>query len=1032
MRKQLICLVAVLFFCTEGFCEIDSGKAQFFGADDLHLGGGTMTSFQVSNGEHILVFNDGFDFVLGDNKLKSKEAVVWINSVVAEHRGSTNVDHKVTVYLQGKVTVSSGAGSKTSGLAISKPMVEGAESMVANFVVLGEIFATAKERIEEDPRTSQVYQNALLATGQIKPPAPPAEGKTVAAQEQQQGQLQEQQQPEQLQPGQQAQQQQPQGPKPGIFKRTFGKDKTTGQQKSSAKQAVPATPAVPLAPAPKFQYPVNISSATEEPIKITNENLTDGTSIATVMNRFYLWQKQDELGRLLEFQSDCAVIFYTRKTNEPNKSSDILPSDNMVKAIYFRGNIVMTESNRTIRADEVYYDFQKKQALVINANMRTFDPMRGIPIYVRADKLKQVAENKFAGNNVTVTSSEFYIPKISMTASEVYIADSTAVDQEAGKLDNHSYDVMAKNVKIKTDNRTVFWWPYLRTNLERSDMPLKSVQVSRDKTFGTSVESEWYLARVLGLREPPGVKSSLLMVDSYSKRGTGVGADISYQKDKYFGNINGYIIDDHGKDDLSRDRQGLVPPNSLRGMFNFQHRQFLPNHWQLTLETSYMSDENYLESFHRDKYFSGRGQETSAQLKWLNDNQAFAVLGRFRINNFADQLEDLPSAQYHLTGQSLFNDKFTLYSDNMAGRFRQRTGKDHDLTLPNEYFTFGSTRNELDMPLKFKTGNIVPYVAGTFGYDDRTGFDRATAIGSGTQFGEKEVFIGEAGVRASTQYWKNYNVRSKFWDINGIRHIVKPYVNAAVFSESTDLVKQRNNYTLGVLQRWQTKRGQGEKERILDWMRLNLEYTKVSDPSNLRRADRPLWNNPFTPLSTIAMPSVFNSDLGSTYRTFGLYGPQRDSINADYLWRLSDTTAILSDLNYDVQDNKIEQFNIGLSRLVWPNLSYYIGTRYMRSIEIDGDKGSNALTFAATYKISQRYTLTFAEQYDFKRDGRILTQVSLIRRYHRLYYGITYSIDETLDRRTIMFTIWPEGIGEMGMGKSRSLMGVDAPTDRNY
>lgn len=1025
MRKQLICLVAVLLFCTEGFCEIDSGKAQFFGADDLHLGGGTMSSFQVSSGEHILVFNDGFDFVLGDNKFKSKEAVVWINSVVAEHRGSTNVDHRVTVYLQGKVTVSSGAGSKTSGLVVEKPMVEGVESMVANFVVLGEIFATAKERIEEDPRTSQVYHNALLATGQIKPPA---EEKAVAAQEQQQGQLQEQQ-PGQQQQEQQQQEQQQQGPKPGIFKRTFGKGKTAGRQKSkpSAKQAAPA---VPLAPAPKFQYPVNISSATEEPIKITNENLTDGTSIATVMNRFYLWQKQDEGGRLLEFQADCAVIFYTRKTNEPNKSSDILPADNMVKAIYFRGNIVMTESNRTIRADEVYYNFQKKQALVINANMRTFDPMRGIPIYVRADKLKQIAENKFAGNNVTVTSSEFYVPKVSMTVSEIYIADSTAIDQEAGKLGNHSYDVMAKNVKMKVDNRTVFWWPYFRSNLEKPDMPLKRIQVSRDKTFGTSIESEWYLAKVLGLREPKGVNSTL-MVDTYSKRGTGVGADISYQRDKYFGNINGYIIDDHGKDDLSRDRQDLVPPNTLRGMLNFQHRHFLPNHWQLTLESSYMSDENYLESFHRAEYFAGRGQETSAHLKWLKDNQAFSVLGRWRINNFADQLEDLPSAQYHLTGQSLFNDKFTLYSDNIAGRFRQLTGKDHGLTIPNEYFTFGSTRNELDMPLKFKTGNIVPYVAGTFGYDDRTGFDRAMAIGSGTQFGEKEVFIGQAGVRASTQYWKNYNIHSKFWDINGIRHIVKPYANAAVFAESTDLVKQRNNYTLGVLQRWQTKRGQGEKERILDWMRLNLEYTKVSDPSNLRRADRPLWNNPFAPLSTIAMPSIFNSDLGTKYRTFGLYGPQRDSINADYIWRLSDTTAILSDLNYDVKDNKIEQFNIGLSRLVWPNLSYYIGTRYMRSIEIDGDKGSNAVTFAATYKINPRYTLTYATQYDFKRDGRILTQVSLIRRYHRLYYGITYGIDETLDRRTIMFTIWPEGIGEMGSG-SRSLAGVDAPTDRNY
>ncbi len=1019
MRKQLICLVAVLFFCTEGFCGIDSGKAQFFGADDLHLGGGTMTSFQVSNGEQILVFSDGFNFVLGDNQLKSKEAVVWINSVVSEHRGSTNVDHKVTVYLQGKVTVSSGSGSKTSGLAIEKPMVEGVESMVANFVVLGEIFATAKERIEEDPRTSQIYHNALLATGQIKPP--PEEKPAVA--EQQQGQPQLQIQPQPQQEEQQAQQQ-AQGQKPGILKKTFGKGNAARQQKP--KPAAKQTPAVPLAPAPKFQYPVNISSATEEPVKITNENLGDGTSVATVMNRFYLWQKQDESGRLLEFQADTAVIFYTRKSNEPNKTSDVLPSEGTVKAIYFRGNIVMTESNRTIRSDEVYYNFQKKQALVINANMRTFDPMRGIPIYVRADKLKQIAENKFAGNNVTVTSSEFYVPQVSMTASQIYIADSTAIDKEAGKLDNHSYDVMMKNVKMKVDDKTVFWWPYFRGDLEKPDMPLRSLQVSHDKTFGTSVETEWYLAKVLGLRQPKGVDSSLLL-DYYSKRGTGIGTDITYKKETYYGNINGYIINDHGTDDLSRDRQNIAPPQTLRGALNFQHRQFLPEHWQLTLESSYMSDENYLEAFHRDKFLTGIGQETSAQLKWLKDNQAFAVLGRWRINNFADQLEDLPSAQYHLTGQSLFDDKFTFYSDNMAGRFRMLTGKDHNLTIPDEYFTFGSTRNEIDMPMKFKTGNIVPYAAGTFGYDDRTGF--ATE-----DFDQQKVFIGEAGVRASTQYWKDYNIRSKFWDINGIRHIIKPYANAAVFGESSDsdAVNQKDTYTLGLLQRWQTKRGEGDKSRILDWMRLNLEYTKVSDNSEIRRADRPLRNNPFVPLSTILTPGIFNSDLGAKYRTFELFGPQRDSINADYIWRLSDTTAILSDLNYDVKDNAIEQFNIGLSRLIWPNISYYIGTRYMRSIEVNGEKGSDALTFAATYKINPRYTLAFAEQYDFKRDGRTLTQVSLIRRYHRLCYGITYSVDETLDRRTIMFTIWPEGIGEMGSGKMRSLGNVDAPMDRNY
>ena len=336
------------------------------------------------------------------------------------------------------------------------------------------------------------------------------------------------------------------------------------------------------------------------------------------------------------------------------------------------------------------------------------------------------------------------------------------------------------------------------------------------------------------------------------------------------------------------------------------------------------------------------------------------------------------------------------------------------------------------MPMKFARGNVVPFAAGIFGYDDRSGFDRNTAIGvAGSKPGDTKVFIGQAGVRASTQYWKHYNVHSTFWDLNGIRHIVKPYVNASVFAESSESVKQKDMVTLGVLQRWQTKRGVGDKSRILDWMRLNLEYTKVSDNSEVRRADRTLWNNPFVPLSTILAPGIFNSDLGSSYRSFELFGPQRDCVNADYIWRLSDTTAILSDFNYDVQDREFEQFNIGLSRMVWPKLSYYIGTRYNRSVNIDNEKGSNAFTFAMTYKLSPRYTLSFSHQYDFKRDGRIATQVSLIRRYHRLYYGFTYSVDESLDRRTIVLTIWPEGIGEIA-GGSGTLRGIDTPRERNY
>ena len=65
----------------------------------------------------------------------------------------------------------------------------------------------------------------------------------------------------------------------------------------------------------------------------------------------------------------------------------------------------------------------------------------------------------------------------------------------------------------------------------------------------------------------------------------------------------------------------------------------------------------------------------------------------------------------------------------------------------------------------------------------------------------QDVFIGEIGIRASMQYWKMFkNVRSKLWDIDGLRHIIKPYANAAVFSESDDVVKQKDIFSFGLLQ----------------------------------------------------------------------------------------------------------------------------------------------------------------------------------------------------------------------------------------
>jgi len=1000
---------------------IPQQKAQAFVGQDLHLAGPELISYQLSTGEHILVFTDGLSMSIGANQFSSDRAVIWLESLTTEFRGRAHIDYKATAYLQGSVSVKKAEGAKTTDLSQTK--VEEGRAMIVQFEVSGEVFVTADKREISDPRGLELYTKAIVSCRAI-----------------------------------------------GIDSRFV----------VEAEIPVPEVPAEkriekPVKPETKelrFKYPVNIAPVDEVAPKIEWD---EEKGIGTVVGRFYLWQKKDERGGLLELQADNAVIFSssfaagsslaTRLGEAPSRSrkesttdktedtenktklensasskvmenehsapadirnmhDDILASGAVI-AIYLSGNVVMTEGQRTIRADEVYYDFEGKKAIAVNAVMRNFDVSRGIPIYVRAEKLRQVAENKFAAENITLTSSEFYLPQISLNASEVIITDTTSIEEQEGKVSDRCYDAQMRDVRLKMYDRTIFYWPFVRSNLQRPDVPFKSVHASYDNTWGASLETRWYLARLLGLREPQGTESTLAL-DYYGNRGVGGGIEIEYERENYFGSLVGYVINDSGEDRLGRDssRKHLEPPQELRSRFRFQHRHFLPYNWQLTTELSYASDENFIEEYYRGEFNAGKEQETLVHLKRIEDNWGLSFLGKARINNFADELEELPSAEFHWTGQSLFGDRFTLYSDTQVSQLRQRIGNEHSIMIDEGMFAFASHRTELDMPVRMNSFKVVPFLAGTFGYDDRSGFSRSLVDGTSTgQFGEDNAWIGEAGVRVSPQpSWKVYpDVKSRLWDLNQLRHIVSPYLTAVGYIESDSVVEQRDTLNVGISQRLQTKRGTGDKARTVDWMRLDTAFTWVGDSESAGTtgADRFIWNKPMVPLRVLSAPAIFNGDLMAPLQRFEMFGPRRNYFSTDYIWRMSDTTAVLSDMYFDVQSGVVQQFNIGFSHLRWPNLSYYIGSRYLRRVQILGEEGSNAFTFAATYMLDPRYTIVFSQQYDFDYGANILSDISLIRRYHRMYWALTYSADESLDNHAIVFSIWPEGVPEMAIGPRR-------------
>ncbi|MHC4844046.1 MAG: LPS-assembly protein LptD, partial [Planctomycetota bacterium] len=855
-------------------------------------------------------------------------------------------------YLEG--SIKSKKPKKSLTTHITEVLFDKGDTAVVLFNVSGEVFITADKNEQQDPRSLPIYTRSQSA---------------VAVADKGQMTM-------------------PQEVYPDLPMELL--QEKPSPEKEKIAEIKPASPPKPF----QMKYPVSIAPAGE--VQPTFERspakTPEGFDIVTVIGRFYIWQKKDEKGGLLELQADNAVIYYISEEEDtqlkPFTDGSSLTEDS-IKGIYLAGNVVMTEGLRTIRADELYYDFQDRKALAVNANIRSYDVKRGVPIYVQASKLRQVAENQFAAEDITLTTSEFYKPQISLNASSVIITDTTSIDAQADKLSDRSFDADMRDVRMKYYDTTIFYWPHLRGNLLRPDIPIKSASIGNSKSWGTSLETQWYLSRLLGLREPEGT-DSLLALDYYSKRGPGAGIDIDYKGEDYFGEVQSYLIHDTGEDRLGRigSRKNVEPPQELRGRFSWRHRQFLPYNWQLTTGVSYLSDQNFLESFYRREFNKGLDQETYMHLKRIEDNWGLSFLAKARLNDFQDVLEELPSFEYHRVGESLFEDIFTLYSDTEISRLKQRIGNDNTIAIDENFYSFISHRMELDMPLRYETIKIVPYTAGTFGYDDRSGFTRSLVDGQNTgELGEDQVWIGELGIRAGTQFSKVYPyTESRLWDVKQLRHIIEPQVVAAIYEENASEVEQLDTLNFGISQRLQTKRGREGSERTVDWMRLDIDFTWVDDSISETDAgpgpDQFIWNKPFVPLRQMSAPEIMNGDLSQELQRFSVWGPKRNYFSADYIWRISDTTALLSDLYFDMLSSDVQQLDIGISRMRWPNLTYYIGSRYLRRVQVLDEKGSNSFVSAATYILDPRYTLVFSQQYDFDYGANVRSDITVIRRYH--------------------------------------------------
>jgi hypothetical protein len=531
--------------------------------------------------------------------------------------------------------------------------------------------------------------------------------------------------------------------------------------------------------------------------------------------------------------------------------------------------------------------------------------------------------------------------------------------------------------------------------VDTSETAIAGIRAGYSGDFGFEFETDWHLFNLLGLETPEGFEATLSL-DLFSDRGPAFGVDVDYERERYFGLARSYVIADDGEDTLGRKREELAK-GDIRGRILLRHRQYLEDDWQLSLELSYISDEGFLEEFFETEFDNDKNQETLLYLKKQRENWAFTALLQPRILDFYTQTERLPDFAFHLAGEPL-GDRVTWFSENRAGIVRYRPAEQTFRELLRDGRAIGSgsvmradSRQEIGAPVDIGSLRLVPFAMG-----------RGTVWDDSPEEGGLARVFGMYGVRGSMYLWRVYpEARSSLFDIDGVRHIIKPDITAWMahtnhdsdelfpFDRTVEGIDEVDGVALGLRQRWQTKRGAGDNRRIVDFLTLDVEMGFFND------APGDAITNGYTSFSRP------ENSIAHNY------------VNSSLIWRINDRTALLSELNYDVNDGQLDIFNLSLVVERTPRLSYLLGYRFINETD------SNLLGFDMNYRLTEKHTLAVRELFDLDRGRTLDFTIAFIRKFPRWYGALSFELDDAEDDFGVSFSVWPEGLPQAALGSRR-------------
>jgi hypothetical protein len=666
--------------------------------------------------------------------------------------------------------------------------------------------------------------------------------------------------------------------------------------------------------------------------------------------------------------------------------------------VLLSGSVRLYRAGQLFTGDRALYNLETK---VLNATdfLGEFTPFR-----VGGGSMSTLGANQYLVKDGIFTTSDSSKPDYHLLARSVRIY---AKDR-----------VIFSNVTLYVGRTPVFWFPYLYQSLNQ--------EVSFTITPGySSVWGSYLLGQyTFPIAENT---SGKLRLDLYSERGVGVGFEalwprskgpgsnrvldtvtdsttgeqrLETRKGENWGRFRSYYIDDKDPN-LNETANNREPIDRGRYRISLQDRTYFTDDIYSSIDINKLSDRRFLQDFAEGEFRQNPNPDNMIALTKWSEDYTLTLLGRKQLNEDQDGTERLPEGALDLVRRPIFGQSGLFYEGETSAGYLRRNFAD-DSTFP-DYETFrADTFHQLTFP-KTLGGwlSIVPRAGFRATYYQDSGFTVQRLFSRDEQVAVTDAITGEpiidpvtglpltetvtvtdvqnqlqeegsvfrtvfnAGFESSFKVSRAYEqVQSRRWGLDGLRHVVQPFMNLsfAWTSDEPDRILQFDSLrrstqlppidfpqfnTIDSIDNWAILR-LGTRNRF-QTRRDNQTFTWLE------------WNTFF--------------DVNFERPDFGLPVNPDDGTFSNLVNRVRWTPLPWVNLQVDSQlpvfDDGFTEVNSSVNFLATRNVQFNVRHRYMSGNKLFND--SNLLNVGGYFRFDDNWAFSFQETYEFQ-DSILETQ----------------------------------------------------------